>query len=115
MISPVNENDIPYNTNMINEELNDDLDDAYVHSVVHAYKKFIFSGTGIRTLIDSYVYNKHFKDQLDGNYVQEQCTLLRLQNSIYKLELYGSKYAKAYVYFKDYFQVFPGLENIINS
>lgn len=65
---PVNENDMPYNTNMINEELNDDLDDTYVRSVVHAYKKFIFSGTGIRTLIDLYVYNEHFKDQLDWNY-----------------------------------------------
>lgn len=78
---------MPYNTNMINEVLNDDLDDAYVHSVVHTCIKFIFSGTDIRTLIDLYVYNEHLKDQLDGNYVQEQCTLLRLQNSIYKLEL----------------------------
>lgn len=67
----VNESDMPYNTNMINEVLNDDLDDAYVHCVVHTYIKFIFSGTDIRTLIDLYVYNEHLKDQLDGNYVQE--------------------------------------------
>lgn len=39
----------------------------------------MFSGTGIRTLIDLYVYNEHYKDQLDRNFVQEQCTLLGIQ------------------------------------
>lgn len=54
---------MPCNTNMISEVFNDDLNDAYVYIVAHAYKHFIFSGTGIRTLIDLYVYNEHCKDQ----------------------------------------------------
>ena len=64
---------------MISEVLNDDLNDAYVYIVAHAYKHFIFSGTGIRKLIDLYVFNEHCKDQLDRKYIHEQCTLLGIQ------------------------------------
>ena len=132
-----------------------DVNDAYVYIVAHAYKHFIFSGTGIRTLIDLYVYNKHCKGQLDRNYIHEQCTLLgiqeyeekartiayklfdqpvqdfsfltqkeneyieyyfssgtygtarqRIQNSIHKLELEGSRHAKAKYIFQ---RLFPSV------
>lgn len=55
------------------------MDDAYVYIVAHAYKHFIFSGTGIRTLIDLYVYNENCKDKIDRNYIHEQYTLLGIQ------------------------------------
>lgn len=54
-------------------------EDAYIYIVAHAYKHYSNSGTGIRTLIDLYVYNEHCKDQLDRNYIQEQCTVLGIQ------------------------------------
>lgn len=46
-----------------------DVNDAYVYIIAHAYKHFIFSGTGIRTLIDIYVYNESCS--LDPNYIYE--------------------------------------------
>lgn len=55
-----------------------DVNDAYVYIIAHAYKHFIFSGTGIRTLIDIYVYNESCS--LDTNYVQEQCKILGIQD-----------------------------------
>ena len=131
------------------------LNDAYVYIVAHAYKHFIFSGTEIRTLIDLYVFNEHCKDQLDRNYIHEQCTVLgiqeyeekartiayklfdqpvqdfsfltqeeneyigyyfssgtygttrqRIRNSIHKLELEGSRHAKAKYIFQ---RLFPSV------
>lgn len=55
-----------------------DVNDAYVYIIAHAYKHFIFSGTGIRTLIDIYVYNESCS--LDTNYIQEQCKILGIKD-----------------------------------
>lgn len=55
-----------------------DVNDAYVYIIAHAYKHFIFSGTGIRTLIDIYVYNESCS--LDINYIHEQCKILGIQD-----------------------------------
>lgn len=55
-----------------------DVNDAYVYIIAHAYKHFIFSGTGIRTLIDIYVYNESCS--LDPNYIYEQCKILGIQD-----------------------------------
>ena len=55
-----------------------DVNDAYVYIIAHAYKHFIFSGTGIRTLIDIYVYNESCS--LDINYINEQCKILGIQD-----------------------------------
>lgn len=56
-----------------------DVNDAYVYIVAHAYKHFSFSGTGIRTLMDLYMYNEHCKYKLDREYIQEQCKILGIQ------------------------------------
>lgn len=55
-----------------------DVNNAYVYIIAHAYKHFIFSGTGIRTLIDIYVYNESCS--LDINYIHEQCKILGIQD-----------------------------------
>lgn len=99
-----------------------DVNDAYVYIIAHAYKHFIFSGTGIRTLIDIYVYNESCS--LDTNYIQEQCKILGIQDyekearemayklfdvptndfsSLTKEELEGSKHAKAKYVFRRLF------------
>lgn len=55
-----------------------DVNDAYVYIIAHAYKHFIFSGIGIRTLIDIYVYNESCS--LDPNYIYEQYKILGIQD-----------------------------------
>lgn len=55
-----------------------DVNDTYVYIIAHAYKHFIFSGTGIRSLIDIYVYN--VSCLVDINYIKEQCKILGIQD-----------------------------------
>lgn len=55
-----------------------DVNDTYVYIIAHAYKHFIFSGTGIRSLIDIYVYN--VSCSVDINYIKEQCKILGIQD-----------------------------------
>ncbi len=43
-------------------------EDFYVYFISHAYKHFINDGTGLRTLLDVYVYLNSFKD-LDQRYI----------------------------------------------
>ena len=53
-----------------------DVNDAYVYIVAHIYKHFTLSGTGIRSLMDIYMYNQHCKKQMDREYIREQCKML---------------------------------------
>lgn len=53
-----------------------DVNDAYVYIVAHIYKHFTLSGTGIRSLMDIYMYNQHCKKQMDREYIREQCKVL---------------------------------------
>lgn len=55
------------------------VNDAYVFIVAHAYKHFTFGGTGIRTLIDLYIYNEHCKNEMNKDYIYEQCKILGVQ------------------------------------
>lgn len=55
-----------------------DVNDTHVYIIAHAYKHFIFSGTGIRSLIDIYVYN--VSCSVDINYIKEQCKILGIQD-----------------------------------
>lgn len=57
-----------------------DVNDTYVYIIANAYKHFIFSGTGIRTLIEIYVYNEYCKDLMDTEYIYEQCKILGIQD-----------------------------------
>lgn len=67
------------------------VNDAYVYIVAHAYKHFTFSGTGIRTLMDIYVYNEYCKDQMDRNYISEQCSILGIGDYEEKARTTASK------------------------
>lgn len=46
-------------------------EDFYVYIVAHMYKHYSNSGTGLRSLLDLYVYNK-VKNNLDHEYVKEE-------------------------------------------
>ncbi|MCR5459910.1 MAG: nucleotidyltransferase family protein [Acetatifactor sp.] len=54
-------------------------EDFYVYFTVHERKHKDFSGIGIRTLLDRYVFLKEKGDSLDWNYVEEQESLLEIK------------------------------------
>ena len=53
-------------------------DDFYVYMTAHEWKHYNGSGTGIRSLLDCYVYCKVKGDNLDQNYITEQCRQLEI-------------------------------------
>lgn len=50
-------------------------EDFYVYLMSHAYKHYTGSGTGVRTLLDFYVYLKA-KPELDFQYIEKECEVL---------------------------------------
>lgn len=50
-------------------------EDFYVYLMSHAYKHYAGSGTGVRTLLDFYVYLKA-KPELDFQYIEKECEVL---------------------------------------
>ena len=64
------------NSNQYGYHLSDE--DFYVYMTAHEYKHFSGGGTGIRSLLDCYVYCKNKGDTLDWNYVTEQCKQLEI-------------------------------------
>ena len=51
-------------------------DDFYVYMTAHEYKHFSGGGTGIRSLLDCYVYMKTKGESLDFGYIENQLELL---------------------------------------
>lgn len=51
-------------------------EDFYVYITSHAYKHYTGSGTGLRTLLDFYVYLKAKEQELDLTYVEKECEVL---------------------------------------
>ena len=47
-------------------------EDFYIFMVSHMYRHFRDNGTGIRSLLDIYVYNKAKGDTLDFNYIEKE-------------------------------------------
>ncbi len=43
--------------------------DFYIYFITHAYKHYSGSGTGVRTLVDCYIYNKKKGELLDYDYI----------------------------------------------
>lgn len=46
-------------------------EDFYIFQICHMYKHYKFSGTGLRSLLDVYVFNKRFSDSLDNDYLSK--------------------------------------------
>ncbi len=53
-------------------------EDFYVYMIAHEYKHFSGGGTGLRSLLDTYVYLQHKGDTLDWTYIHEQTKQLTL-------------------------------------
>lgn len=47
-------------------------EDFYIHVTAHEYKHFVFSGMGLRALVDRYVYLKK-KTNLNFSYIEAEC------------------------------------------
>lgn len=55
-------------------------EDFYVFITAHEYKHFSSYGTGIRNLLDCYVYVKNKGDSLDWKYITEQCRKMKIDD-----------------------------------
>lgn len=51
-------------------------EDFYVYITCHAYKHYAGSGTGLRTLLDFYVYLKAKEPTMDFAYIEKECEVL---------------------------------------
>lgn len=51
-------------------------EDFYIYIVSHAYKHYMGSGTGLRTLLDFYVYLNAKEQDLDFSYIEKECKVL---------------------------------------
>lgn len=56
------------------------LEDFYIYMVAHEFGHFSSGGTGLRSLIDTYVYLKKFSDSMDGKYINEECKKLEIDD-----------------------------------
>jgi len=53
-------------------------EDFYVYMLSHAYKHYVGSGTGLRSLLDFYVYLNTKEQTMDFDYIQKECKVLGL-------------------------------------
>jgi len=51
-------------------------EDFYIYITTHEYKHYSNSGTGLRSLLDCYVYLDKKSDSLDWNYIETECKKL---------------------------------------
>lgn len=54
-------------------------EDFYIYMVAHEYKHYIGGGTGLRSLLDIYVYWKQYGKELNKEYLRTELTKLRLR------------------------------------
>lgn len=59
-------------------------EDFYVYLVAHAYKHWRYSGVGIRSLMDVYVYVSKYREELDWDYIR--CELDKIQAESFEEE-----------------------------
>ncbi len=71
-------------------------EDFYVYILSHEYKHYSGGGTGLRSLLDVYIYLNEKEDNLDFSYIQKECEAL----GISEFEEQGRKLAKK-VFSKD--------------
>lgn len=53
-------------------------EDFYIYIICHAYKHYKGGGTGIRSLIDFYVYLQKKESVLDFEYIEKECEKLKI-------------------------------------
>lgn len=63
------------------------LEDFYIYHLLHFQKHFNEMGSGIRSLMDIYVYRRAFSDQMDSAYLEQECDRLELSEFRKKMEV----------------------------
>ena len=53
-------------------------EDFYIYMIAHEYKHYHSSGTGLRSLLDTYIYINKFKDVLDWDYLNSEFKKLEI-------------------------------------
>lgn len=53
-------------------------EDFYVYIIAHEYKHYISGGTGLRSLLDTYVFLKRYEEKLDWDYLHQELKALSL-------------------------------------
>ena len=71
-------------------------EDFYIYITAHEYKHYSGSGTGLRSILDTYVFLKRFEDKLDWKYIAGEMDKLGIadyerQNRSLALHLFGSE------------------------
>lgn len=60
-------------------------EDFYIHITAHSYHHYITAGTGIRSLLDEYVYLKKFSDSMNWEYISQESLKLGIKDFEEKL------------------------------
>ena len=53
-------------------------EDFYIYMIAHEYKHYSWGGTGLRSLMDVYVYLKNLAGRLDWNYIKQEIQKLEI-------------------------------------
>lgn len=61
-------------------------EDFYIYHLLHFYKHFMYAGSGIRPLVDIYIFLKKKEKSLDRVYLQRQLKILKLSTFAEKME-----------------------------
>ncbi len=59
-------------------EYNFTPEDFYIFMTAHEYKHFSKGGTGLRSLVDVYIYVRKFSDTLNWDYIRQECKKLEI-------------------------------------
>ncbi len=74
-------------------------EDFYIYIMCHGYKHYKGSGTGIRTLLDYYVYLCKHRQSMDFAYIERECDILGIADFEKKnRELCGKVFGRASVW-----------------
>lgn len=66
-------------------------EDFYIFMCLHEYKHYSSGGTGLRSLIDVYVFLDKFSEKLDWEYIREECKKLEIADFEEKSRLLALK------------------------
>jgi len=55
-------------------------EDFYIYMIAHEYKHYATGGTGVRSLLDIYIFQKLFGDLLDRDYIDRELKELELED-----------------------------------
>ena len=70
-------------------------EDLYIYLTAHEYKHYMSGGTGLRSLLDTYVFWKQYGSQLDTHYIAAETKKMKIsdfeqQNRSLALHLFGN-------------------------